>query len=251
MGSTYAEAPLRGYEHLVRCRWTSSVDGGPGDGTVDLGETRVVPDGCTDVHVDQDGRAWAIGTMTEAITVPRRAGTRLWALRLRPEAVRAVLGVPAGELVDRTVPLDALLPRLRAEGLARVTVDPTHARPTDARALLDAEVDPAVAHAVDVLWSTSTVDVSSVADQAWLSTRHLRRRLLDEVGIGPKLLQRVGRLHRFLDLLDRSAGSGGPGPGLAALALAAGYADQAHANRDVLALTGATPGQLAVERRGG
>ncbi|CAN5441906.1 helix-turn-helix transcriptional regulator [soil metagenome] len=247
MGSSYAEAPLPGFEHLVRCRWTSSSDPADPFAPVEhVPDTRVVPDGCADVHVDHQGGMRAIGTMTSAIEVPHEPGSELWALRLRPEAVRAVLGVPASELVDRVVPLDHLLPSVEAEALARYTLDPTTPAP---RALTAAEVDPAVAAAVDLLWQTAAVDVASVADEAWLSTRHLRRRLQEDVGIGPKLLQRIGRLHRFLDLLDRSIRSGGPGPGLAAIALAAGYADQAHANRDVLALTGATPGRLATERR--
>ncbi|QXC61045.1 helix-turn-helix domain-containing protein [Aquihabitans sp. G128] len=248
----YAEAPLVGFEHLVRCRWTASTGAvpAPSSASADASTrtpTRVVPDGCADIHVDQDGGMRAIGTMTEAIEVPPTPGSQLWALRLRPEAVRAVLGVPASELVDRTVELTDLLPRREAEALARFTVDPAAAAPSDGRALRDAKVDPAVAGAVDVLWRTTT-DVATVADEAWLSPRHLRRRLLDEVGIGPKLLQRVGRLHRFLALLDRSARSGGPGPGLAELALAAGYSDQAHANRDVRALAGTTPARLARER---
>jgi hypothetical protein len=58
-------------------------------------------------------------------------------------------------------------------------------------------------------------------------------------GYGPKTLDRVLRLQRFLVLGRADADAG-----LARLAADAGYADQAHLGHDCRALAGATPGEL-------
>jgi AraC-like DNA-binding protein len=67
-----------------------------------------------------------------------------------------------------------------------------------------------------------------------VSERRLRRRFVQAVGYGPATYLRVSRFQRAVALAPYA-------PGLAALAAAAGYADQAHLSRDVRALTGLTP----------
>ncbi|MEU4253293.1 helix-turn-helix domain-containing protein [Amycolatopsis sp. NPDC026612] len=67
-----------------------------------------------------------------------------------------------------------------------------------------------------------------------VSERGLRRRFVQAVGYGPATYLRVSRFQRAVALAPRVAN-------LAALAAAAGYADQAHLSRDCRALTGLTP----------
>ena len=67
-----------------------------------------------------------------------------------------------------------------------------------------------------------------------VSERRLRRRFVQAVGYGPATYLRVARFQRAVALASRV-------PGLAALAAAAGYSDQAHLSRDCRALTGLTP----------
>ena len=72
-----------------------------------------------------------------------------------------------------------------------------------------------------------------------LQTRHtgilaLRRRFDDSVGYGPKTLQRVLRLWQFL---------AASGTDIAAAAIDAGYADQAHLTRECRVLTGLAPSE--------
>jgi transcriptional regulator GlxA family with amidase domain len=74
----------------------------------------------------------------------------------------------------------------------------------------------------------STLDVSG---------RTLHRSFISACGYGPKTLQRIMRLQRTLRLVSTPARLGG----LADLAAAAGYADQAHMTREFQALTGFTP----------
>ncbi len=99
------------------------------------------------------------------------------------------------------------------------------------------QVDPPaeVANALRLLPMNS---VDETAQALGLSSRHLRRLLLQHTGLGPKEHQRVRRLRRFLD--DDSQ--------LADAAVAAGYADQSHLTREVTRLCGLPPGALRAER---
>ncbi|WP_244211094.1 helix-turn-helix domain-containing protein [Amycolatopsis kentuckyensis] len=67
-----------------------------------------------------------------------------------------------------------------------------------------------------------------------MSERRLRRRFVQAVGYGPATYLRVSRFQRAVALAPHVCG-------LAALAAAAGYADQAHLSRECRALTGLTP----------
>jgi AraC-like DNA-binding protein len=67
------------------------------------------------------------------------------------------------------------------------------------------------------------------------------------VGVGPKTLQRTLRFQGYLALAQAASTPGGlpaPRDTLADLAVAAGYADQAHLTRECLGMTGLTPRKL-------
>ncbi len=76
--------------------------------------------------------------------------------------------------------------------------------------------------------------VEDPAASVAVSERRLRRRFVQAVGYGPATYLRVSRFQRAVALAPHI-------PALAALAAAAGYADQAHLSRDCRALTGLTP----------
>ena len=95
---------------------------------------------------------------------------------------------------------------------------------------------PEVAWAWRRLRSTSGgVPIRELAQQVGWSHRHLVGRFREQVGLAPKSVARVLRLQRSLVLLERS------GESLAGVALAAGFCDQAHMNREFRALAGCTP----------
>ncbi|MFB9683848.1 helix-turn-helix domain-containing protein [Amycolatopsis plumensis] len=80
----------------------------------------------------------------------------------------------------------------------------------------------------------STEVAAAIAGLGVVSERRLRRRFVQAVGYGPATYLRVSRFQRAVALAPRISG-------LAALAAAAGYADQAHLSRECRALTGLTP----------
>jgi AraC-like DNA-binding protein len=218
---TYREwSPPAAWRSTVACLWEQGV-------AADI-DHRVLPDGCADVIVGFGG-AVAVGLADTAAVHRLAAGSSCRGLRLRPEAVGTFFGVPAHVLRNKEIPLDDAVGARRARDLIATVLDgaPNHSL----------EIDPPaeVANALRLL-PTSSVDETGHA--LGISSRHLRRLLLEHTGLGPKEHQRVRRLRRFLD--DDSQ--------LADAALAADYADQSHLTREVTRLCGLPPAALRAER---
>ncbi|MDQ1399277.1 MAG: hypothetical protein QOK20_1209 [Acidimicrobiaceae bacterium] len=260
MTSVYREWPLTGASRVVDCRWEQRVDG-EGAGRVQ----RVLPDGCADVVIVDGVRAHVVGPTSEVALPHLAPGAVVVGLRVRTEAIRAVFGLPAIELRGQSVSVDEVL----GSGLARRVVEALlEPGPAGDRWLIrwlsgaGESVDGRAAAAVGQLRERRGSDVASVAEQVGLSCRQLRRVVENETGLGPKTLQRIGRLQRFLRLAESGgggldggggdvAGGGGlvGGGGLSRWAAGAGYADQAHLSRDVHDLAATTPARLLAERR--
>ncbi|UQS26387.1 helix-turn-helix domain-containing protein [Amycolatopsis thermalba] len=215
---------------VVRCWWAQRV---PGEFV-----QRVVPDAAADVIVASTGAAYLVGPTLSPALHRLPPGAELRGLRLRTEAIAAVLGLPGHEVRDAVVPLTAVLPDAAARAVAESVWHGSfpsvlRPRPGDAR----------VRHAVSRIWRGASLD--SVAEEVALTGRQLRRLVVQQAGLGPKALQRVARFQRFL----RSADAARP-TSLADSAAAAGFADQAHLTRETRELAGVTPAVLVRERHG-
>jgi AraC-like DNA-binding protein len=80
--------------------------------------------------------------------------------------------------------------------------------------------------------------VGQVAEVLDCSHRHFIARFSAAIGIAPKRYARLARFGRVLRRLERR-----PETDWAVLALEAGYADQAHFNRDFRGFAGISPGR--------
>jgi AraC-like DNA-binding protein len=229
-------APPAWARAAIACFWVRRGDGS---------SVRVLPDACADIVWRRGAGAVIAGPDSEAWTSRTLPGELIVGARLRPGAGGAAFGVPLTELRNARVPVDAL--GVDPRGELSAALDPGAAPAAVAAVALarvaQAPPDPAVqAAVVRLLDPMQRVDELAMA--LGFSERQLRRRFLAAVGYGPKLLQRVLRLRRFL----AAAGSHASFDGLAASAVAAGYADQAHLARECRALAGLTPGQLVRPR---
>ncbi len=168
---------------------------------------------------------------------------------LTPLGARRLLGLPMDELARRVVALEDLL----GEGAARLLVDRLQDAPDwQARfALVDAmllarlrraaPVAPEVEHAWARLRSSGgAVAIATLAGEVGWSRRHLAARFRADVGLPPKAVARIMRFERVTRTLSANHGHG-----LADVAYACGYADQAHLNRDFRAFAGTTPTDYA------
>jgi AraC-like DNA-binding protein len=227
LAPTYREyRPSPDLSAVVACSWEHAPSASH--------TQRIVPDGCVDLIWLARRELVFAGPDTGPRSVRLPAHARTSAIRLRPGAAGAVLGVPASELRDMDVPASLIwgeqATRLEA-ALANAAPDVRLALLADAIARRNAEPDRLAIAAARRLAAPGS-RVATVARDLGYSERQLHRRMLVAVGYGPKMLARVARMRRLVALGDRP---------LAARALAAGYANQAHMNDEVRRLTGETP----------
>jgi hypothetical protein len=208
----------------VACVWTSVSRGGV-----------IFPDGCVDI-VWRESALVVAGPATGPVPSDLPVGVPVFGVRFRLGLAGAALGLPAGEFQDGTVPIADLWgpdadERVAAGGVGEL-VQVVRER------LAGAPVDR-LARVAALAMARPGARVDGLA--LGLSERQLRRRFVDAVGYGPKTLARILRFQRFLALA-------GSGEDLARLALAAGYADQAHLTRETRRLAGRTPLELVTAR---
>jgi AraC-like DNA-binding protein len=224
--------PRGGLRGLVECGWTAAS--GAGERVV------ILPDGCMDL-VWTGSALLVAGPDTAAHHAERPAESLMAGLRFRPGALPALLDVPAGALRDRRVPLTELVTGPAREAAARLESgeDPLPVLAAVARSLPGGPPDRAVtALASRLSAERAERSVAGLADTLGCTPRTLHRRSLAAFGYGPATLRRVLRFRRAAALLA----AGATPVDVAALA---GYADQPHLSREVRALAGTTPRQLA------
>ncbi|MCI0386279.1 helix-turn-helix domain-containing protein [Streptomyces sp. CNQ085] len=197
---------------------------------------RILPDGCMDL-IRTAGGLLVAGPDTRAQLTEDLPGTGCVGLRFPPGTGPRVLGVPAHELRDARVPLEAVWPAREARELAERMAGARDGVPGGGTVLEEVAAvrlrrvpdDPLTAAVAAGLRDGASV--AEVARGVGLSERQLHRRSLAAFGYGPKTLARVLRFRRALRLVR-----GGVPP--ASAAAGAGYADQAHLSREVGALAG-------------
>jgi AraC-like DNA-binding protein len=81
-------------------------------------------------------------------------------------------------------------------------------------------------------------DLDRLAGEFGCSPRHMRRRVLTELGFGPKTAARIVRMRQALHLVARQEHD------LAQIALAAGFGDQAHMTREFLSMGAPAPRRM-------
>lgn len=233
----------------VDCYWSVSAEEAP------PWRSRVLPDGANDVIVDLAGppRAHVVGAMRRAEVVPLRGRVDLLGVRFRPGAALPFLDVPLSDLTDRQIALEDLWGRA-ADSLATALAEAPRGerlrrleRTLVARQSRASRDGPLVARAVALLRRTrGGLPIGAAAAALGVGERRLERLFDRAVGLSPKRLARVLRFRHAARRLRQVGHRGG-----AALAVEAGYADQAHFIREFRQLAGVTPAQYVAERRVG
>ncbi len=254
---TYRElAPSPALAPWVECFW--SIRASDAAGVVN----RVVPDGCADLIMGVGGGLdpIVVGTMRTAMLSRLTGPVDLFGVRFHPGAALALIDVPLGELTDRSVELEALWGTdAAALGEAFGPPDLTE-RAARAEQVLHRRLarwarrrrgdEAMVTEAVALLRrARGGAGVRDVAAALGVGERRLERAFDRSVGVSPKMLDRVMRFRRAIQLLAGSRWMP-PSEGWAALALRAGYADQPHFIREFKALSGLTPARYVAERQG-
>lgn len=160
---------------------------------------------------------------------------------------RVLLGRGFGDLRNQVVALDDLFGaaalRLEDELHEATTWDARFAlvdRALLARLAAASEVSPEVRHAWGRLSAShGRIPIHALVEEIGCSPRRLISRFHDELGLTPKTFGRILRFSQVVRLVKR-----GQPMRLTDVALACGYYDQAHLNRECRVFAGLTPGEL-------
>ena len=211
---------------------------------------RVIPDGCIDIVWVNDQAPHVAGPMTKPVLYSIDSETEIIAVRLRPGIAHRLLGESAKALLNQDVPLRDLWPGHRAAPWEEVIGKRSEAAKlamiaeamsARLRSNGEGQFDDFVTHAAVWMAGHPCASLQGLSCHSGLSERHIRRYFDEAIGYGPKKLQRILRLQRLLWLANQQPA---PVASLAHLSFAAGYADQSHMTREVVALTGASPSHL-------
>lgn len=178
---------------------------------------------------------------------PRQRGMEV---KLSPVAAQRLLGgLPMSEVADRVHPLDALLGRPGRELAERLVEarEPDAAFEAVERFLVGSLLDAPrrAGHGVAEAWhrleaSGGRARVGAIARDLGWSRKRLVAAFREGVGLPPKTAARILRFDRAMEMLKARADAR-----WSEVALACGYADQSHLARELRALSGSTPRELA------
>ncbi|MFZ0217138.1 MAG: helix-turn-helix domain-containing protein [Candidatus Dormiibacterota bacterium] len=197
---------------------------------------------------------WFMGVWTRRFLFEYPTQVRLAGVHFKPWGMSPFVDMPATELRDRWVPVDAVwhrsLDRIRNQVGELASV-------TEILRVLEEELRSRLAEApsrglglvqrtgVRLQASDGAVPVGALSDAAGVSGNHLATQFKYHVGVTPK---RVARIYRFARLI-LSVDALRP-VNWSELAQTAGYFDQAHFGREFKDFTGHTPTEyLALRRR--
>ena len=236
--------PLPDQCRIVACYWRFEVQA---HDTVPF-EHVIVPDGTVSLSYFEDAGAseWGVavnGPGVEARKVRVTFAGRRVGVRLCAGVVRPVLGLEAGALRGRSVPLLKTRPDVRnlraaLAGFtdladARRRLQPIIAEWLAAAQTLDAV---AVAAARAIADAGGRMVIRELAASLSLSPRQLRRRFAREVGLSPKEFARARRVRRaFVEALREMKSR------WSQLSTEVGFADQAHLIREFREVFGLPP----------
>lgn len=224
------------------CFWTQTIVGTQG-----VHEHRVLPDGCIDIVFIDDEPPMAVGPWTVPFVARLAVGTTITGARLHPGRASWLLGTPASELLNQTIPIVHFKGAMRNMRFEKV-IEQRNAetrRAALAQVLLAAgessvSLDQAVLAGIRWLSQYPQGRIEQLSQWMGISRRQLHRRFSDAIGYGPKMFQSVMRFQRLL----KTARESSPEHTLADVAASAGYADQAHMTREVRRFSNIRPTML-------
>ena len=225
------------------CFWSQTIIGSEGGAY----EHRVLPDGCIDIVFINEEPPTVVGPWTVSFVARLAVGTSITGARLHPGRASSLLGIPASELLNQTIPTAAVKGAVQNMRLEKVIEQPN--APTRRSALAQvllasirrsAPVDQPISTSIQWLSRHPKGTIRQLSHSVGISERQLHRRFSAAIGYGPKMFQSVLRFQRLLKIAREM----GPEQGLADLAVNTGYADQAHMTRDVHRLANLRPTEL-------
>ncbi|OLF18048.1 helix-turn-helix transcriptional regulator [Actinophytocola xanthii] len=194
------------------------------------------------------------GLRDRPLTLEQGGASRGIVVTMTPLGAYGLFALPLRELANTTVGLADLLGSdapLLAERIAETRGWPARFRVLDHYLAGRLRHGPALSAPVHGAWQRITSRpgsqrVAALAEQLGWTRQHLTVRFRHQIGLAPKTVARIARLHHAATMLSRPSP-----PTRAEVAHRCGYADQPHLNRDFRDLTGCTPGEYLGDARAG
>jgi AraC-like DNA-binding protein len=199
--------------------------------------------GLTLLHNETLPNAIVSGLQQRTRIVEHAAGSSLVIIRFTEVGAPAILHDRVDLLYNRTVPLDAVLPRQEIDDIQNILADTREIR----QQVLAVErfltnqiraqngISPQIeAAAQRIRNSEGRSSIAAIARHAAMSQSALERHFRAAVGATPKGLSRLARLQHVCRLWDN-------GKNLTEIAFEAGYSDHPHMVRDFRLFTGTSP----------
>jgi AraC-like DNA-binding protein len=196
--------------------------------------------------MDSEGRAasTAAGARSQFVELDTSRPFSAIGVHFKAGGGSPFFGLPASELLNRSVALDLVWGRFATELADRLW---TAGTPEQQFGILEdallergrnrLSVDPAVQYALDVIErSGGAQSVHAITGRIGLSSRRFLDVFRSEVGLSPKAFSRIRRFAAVLRRIERALEAD-----WAELALSCGYYDQAHFNHDFRAFSGLSP----------
>jgi AraC-like DNA-binding protein len=197
---------------------------------------------------------WFMGVWTRRFVVEYPARVRLAGVHFKPWGLAPFVGIPAHELRNRWIPVDAVWRRSLDRIRNRVgDLGSTAEILRVVEAELRSHLAGAPPRGLDLVLHTGrrlatahgAVGVGALADESGVSGNHLTTQFKSHVGVTPKRMARIYRFARLILSVDVRRPVD-----WAEFAHASGFFDQAHLSREFKDFTGHTPTEyLALRRR--
>ena len=197
------------------------------------------------------------GTYDRFFVIDTAEEASLLGVHFRTGGAFPFFGLPVSELVNTHVDLEMLWGRSGRELRERLC---NATRPTDKFRVLEATLSARLAgasmhgdalqFALETLSREAVTTVHDVTQRVGLSHRRFIEVFKADVGLTPKLFQRVKRFQRVVAHIQRA-----PAPEWSRLAVDCGFFDQSHLIRDFVEFSGFSPADFAdhlheLQRRG-
>ncbi|MEV1043916.1 helix-turn-helix domain-containing protein [Streptomyces sp. NPDC049916] len=197
---------------------------------------------------------WFMGLWTRRFLLEYPTRVHLVGVHFKPWGMSPFAGVPARELRNRWVPVDAVWHR-SADRIRNQVGGAASA--TEKLRVLESELRSRLVEVpgrgLDLVrrtggWleaSHGAIPIGALSDAAGVSNNHLAAQFKAHAGVTPKRMARIYRFARLIESVDPRRPVD-----WSQLALTAGYFDQAHFSREFKDFTGRTPtGYLDLQRR--
>lgn len=252
--------PAEPLSHYVECLWYQQeamrytretiIPTGTIEIIINLGVPHRVLNKDDYSRFDTQRDAWVAGFQTEHLIIESDDSHMIGA-RLKAGGAYPFFPFPIADLNNAVIPLDliwgAWISDLRERILAATTIPQRFALLSEAL-MQRLNTDPYGVRTVEaavrlISRSHAPLNINTLSDHLGISHKHLITQFKRVVGVSPKQLSRIVRLNRALYTIDPAASIN-----WASIAAACHYYDQAHFNRDFLAMTGLTPSGYLEQR---